>query len=146
METKKECKHIYHHGGMARGISLLSPDFQDDVCIFLYCPKCLDQTTLVYRINKERTNTDKDTALIESIKAQHAEYVKLQSTKKEMELIKVRLIKNLVKLNYSKEHTENVLCHITSVDEHVLIPIVSAFLREEHKPMTKMIIGGDLVN
>jgi hypothetical protein len=140
----KTCKHVYHHGGMARGISLTAPEFQDDVCVFLYCPKCLEQMTLIYRINKERSHADQDEAIIEHIQKQQSKEHAALELQKQAEELQARLIKNLSKLNYAPDRIKTILTSLTIGD--TLVDDLTALLPEEHKLMAKMIATGELVN
>jgi hypothetical protein len=144
MNREKDCKHVYHHGGQARGISLTTPEFQDDVCIFLYCPKCLEQMTLIYRINKERTHTDSDDAIIEHIQKQQLDKQRMIELQREAEDLQKRLFKNLTKLNYAPDRIKEILQSLVMGD--TLIDDLTSLLPEEHKPMAKMIATGELVN
>jgi hypothetical protein len=143
-QMEKNCKHVFHHGGQARGISLRNPDFQDDVCVFLYCPKCLDQITLIYPLNKERTHTDQDDAIIEHIQKQQKSTDAVLELKKQAEELQNRLIKNLNKLNYAPDRIKTILTSLTMGEN--LVDDLTKLLPEEHRPMAKMIALGDLVN
>lgn len=140
----KTCKHVYHHGGQARGISLTTPEFQDDVCVFLYCPKCLAQMTLIYRINKERHHSDQDDAVIDHIKKQHEKELAVLEMQKQAEELQDRLVKNLNKLSYAPDRIKTILKSLTLGD--TLVDDLTALLAEEHRPMAKVIATGELVN
>jgi len=142
METK--CKHVWHHGGQARGISLTTPEFQDDICVLLYCPKCLDQMTLIYRINKERHHSDQDDAVIEHIQKQNQKNLAALEMQKQAEELQERLIKNLGKLDLGPERIKTILKSLTMGD--TLVEDLAKLLPEEHRPMAKMIVTGELVN
>ena len=141
---EKDCRHVWHSGGTARGISLATPEFQDDVCVFLYCPKCLETMTLVYRINKERTHTEADQPLIDTVLKQQAAASMAQIVAEEIEALKARLTRNLSKLNYSPDRVQNILSKL-KYDAN-LVESLSGQLHEEHRPMIKALVSGDLVS
>ena len=144
MKEDKECRHVWHNGGTAKGISLTTPEFQDDVCVFLYCPKCLETTTLTYRINKERTHTDLDKDIIDVILKQQSEAALAHQLKHEMEILKSRVANNLTKLSYLPDRVQAIVSKLKF--DTTLLEDLKSHLHEDHRPMVKMIIFGDLIN
>lgn len=134
------CAHRWHLANTARGISNTSPRYQDDVLAFLYCPKCLAQKTLIYKVNKERSGIEQiDNPLIDFIETGDSE----KSLKDRYAISYNRVKKNLEKLGYGKEIEALIKA---ATHEFVVRPeLLVEVLKDDHKVMATTIINSELM-